>query len=425
MGIKEDLLAALNEGGPMNIQALRETSPEIKGKNVQARLWELRRDGLVERHEDGTYVALAEPTPPQDTSLVSPNGKTPPEGAETPPKRSKRDVRGAQAGQELDEPLSGDEEEWQKLLKDCDVKKGINPVTRTVFRGDPTDLDFVTDVLMDAKAFINPGQRKMIIRYWSDYVEQPISERLSARLDRTEAPKGADDKAEAVDDLGLGWSIEKDDDGEWGPVAGGELSQVQAVKSAAQMNVARRPRRRRDEEDGDGDRRRDGPMGLTDLLALVDRLKPDKSDTDDKVTALEQRLDDSRELLAAEREARFTAKLDDLTTTMHSLASRDPVTMYSRAKETVMAFEGPPQSLVTDPSPTVQLVKDVGDKIDRNMNRIAGHMEQLMLRQAGDYEPEHTSDGAAQDERAERLGERMNQSPRSRELGGQLWPQEE
>jgi hypothetical protein len=421
MGIKDELLAALAEGGPMNIEALRESSPEIKGKNVQARLWELRRDGLVERREDGTYVALAEPTAPQGTSLVSPNGVTAPEGTEKPPRRSRGDVKGAQAAQELDEPLSGDEGEFQKLLKDCDVKKGINVVTRTVFRGDSHDLDHVTDVLIDAKAFINPGQRKMIIRYWSDYTEQDLSERLSARLDRTDGPKADDDKDAAVDELGVGWGIEKDDDGEWGPVAGGEMSQVQAVKAAAQMNVTRRPRRRRDEEDGDGDRRRDGPMTFENMLTLVERLKPDKGDDDDKIARLEERLDQQREQLAVEREERHSAKIEELTASIQSLAQRDPVTMYQKAKETVYAFEGEPRSLVTDPSPTVQLVKDVGDKLDKNLNRIAGLGEQFLLRNQGEYEPEHTSDEAAQDERAERLSNRINQSDRSRELGTDLF----
>jgi hypothetical protein len=279
----------------------------------------------------------------------------------------------------------------------------------------------VIDVLNDAKAFINPGQRKMIIRYWADYIEEGLTDRQLARLDRTESPKSADDKGEAVDELGIGWGIEKDDDGEWAPVAAGEMSQTQAVRAAAQMNATRRPRRRRDEDDGDGDRRRDGLGSLSDILAIVERLKPEKSDTDDRLERMEERLETQREQLAVEREGRMADRISELTTTMQSLASRDPVTMYQRAKETVMAFEGPTQPLVTDPSPTVQLVKDVGDKFDKNMNRLAGVAEQFLLRNQGEYEPEHTSDEAAQDERAGRLSSRISQSDRSRQLGEDLF----
>jgi hypothetical protein len=421
MSIKEDLLKLLSESGPLKIDAIQNSSPEIKSKNVSARLWELRSEGKIERHEDGTYVALVEPEAPKEIAVVSANGVEPAEGAQTAPRRSRGDVKGPQAAQELDEPLSGDEGEFQRLLKDCDIKKGVNVITRTVFRGDSHDLDHVIDVLNDAKAFINPGQRKMIIRYWADYIEEGLTDRQLARLDRTESPKSADDKGEAVDELGIGWGIEKDDDGEWAPVAAGEMSQTQAVRAAAQMNATRRPRRRRDEDDGDGDRRRDGLGSLSDILAIVERLKPEKSDTDDRLERMEERLETQREQLAVEREGRMADRISELTTTMQSLASRDPVTMYQRAKETVMAFEGPTQPLVTDPSPTVQLVKDVGDKFDKNMNRLAGVAEQFLLRNQGEYEPEHTSDEAAQDERAGRLSSRISQSDRSRQLGEDLF----
>ena len=421
MTIKNDLLIALNDAGPMKYGQIVEYSPELSKKNIQARLWELRRDGKVEHAEDGTYTALVEPDAPKPVAIVATNGATPDGGSAKAPKRGKGDVKGPQAAVELDEPLSGDEAEFQKLLKDMDVKKGINVITRTVFRGDPYDLDHVTDVLMDAKAFVNPGQRKMILRYWSDYTEQDLTERLVARLDRTEGPKADDDKDAAVDELGVGWGIEKDDDGEWGPVAGGELSQVQAVKAAAQMNVTRGRGRRRDSDDGDRPAHRDGPFNLEGILAIVDRLKPEKAEDDGRLQRLEEKLEDQREQLAIEREGRLTDKLGEMAQQITSLANRDPVTVYQKAKETVLAFEGSPSPMVTDSSPTVQLAKDVGDKVDRNMNRIAGLLEQVMLRNQGEYSPEHASTPEAQEDRAERLGNRMDQSDRSNQLGQDLF----
>lgn len=421
MTIKNDLLIALNDAGPMKYAQIVEYSPELSKKNIQARLWELRRDGKVEHAEDGTYTALAEPDVPKPVAIVATNGATPDGGSAKAPKRSSGDVKGPQAAAELDEPLSGDEAEFQKLLKDMDVKKGINVITRTVFRGDPYDLDHVTDVLMDAKAFVNPGPRKMILRYWSDYTEQDLTERLIARLDRTEGARADDDKDAAVDELGIGWGIEKDRDGEWGPSAGGEMTQVQAVKAAAQMNVTRGRGRPRDDDGGDGGGRRAEPFGVEQVLAIIDRLKPDKGDTDEKLQRLEERLEDQREALAAEREGRLTDKLGEMAQQITSLANRDPVTAYQKAKETVYAFEGDRQPMVTDSSPTVQLAKDVGDKVDKNMNRVVGLLEQVLLRNQGEYSPEHASTPEAQEDRAERLGDRMTQTARSEALGRDLF----
>ena len=69
----------------------------------------------------------------------------------------------------------------------------------------------------------------------------------------------------------------------------------------------------------------------------------------------------------------------------------------------------------------MQLAKDVGDKVDRNMNRIAGLLEQVVLRGQGEYSPEHASTPEAQEDRAERLGDRLTQSPRSEALGRDLF----
>ena len=86
------------------------------------------------------------------------------------------------------------------------------------------------------------------------------------------------------------------------------------------------------------------------------------------------------------------------------------------------AIEGPRQvPVVTDQSPTVQLIKDQSDKLDKNMNRLAGILERTMLRGQEDVIPKEHSTPEERDQRAERLLGRMEQAGRSRELRRDLF----
>ena len=86
------------------------------------------------------------------------------------------------------------------------------------------------------------------------------------------------------------------------------------------------------------------------------------------------------------------------------------------------AIEGPRQvPTVTDQSPTVQLIKDQSDKLDKNMNRLVGLLERAILRGQEDVIPEEHSTPEERDQRAERLLGRMEQATRSRELRQELF----
>lgn len=140
-----------------------------------------------------------------------------------------------------------------------------------------------------------------------------------------------------------------------------------------------------DEEEGDtsaGKRRRRGG-GRDPILTLpIERAFPDKDSRDDEVKAL-------REELNREREARQEERFNRLEGMVSSALNRNPVQDYLEMKQQVEAIEGPRQPpVVTDQSPTVQLIKDQSDKLDKNMNRLAGVLERAMLRGQEDVVPE-------------------------------------
>jgi DNA-binding Lrp family transcriptional regulator len=65
--LKQSLLKTLNEDGPQTTAQLkvRIRRLQIRDRTVLARLWELRRDGKVERDDAGVYTALVQPDAPR------------------------------------------------------------------------------------------------------------------------------------------------------------------------------------------------------------------------------------------------------------------------------------------------------------------------------------------------------------------------
>ncbi|MDP3063630.1 MAG: hypothetical protein Q8O40_10560, partial [Chloroflexota bacterium] len=75
-------------------------------------------------------------------------------------------------------------------------------------------------------------------------------------------------------------------------------------------------------------------------------------------------------------------------------------------------------------SPTVTLIQDQTNKLDKNVNRVVGLIERLAIRGKGEEEfiPEEGGTPEEQDSRATRLLKRMNEADRSRELRRDLFP---
>jgi hypothetical protein len=417
MSVSDDILRALNEGGPMAIQQLYEATGHKK-KTLQSKLYELRQAGKVARSQDGVYEVLATSGQGdnEDEDILPPSATDRP----GPQSREARDTPGPQAqASPLRQPLSGDQEKFRALLQDCDVKKALDTITETFFAGDPEDLEHLASVLDDARAYVSPLQRRLIVRYWARYIKRDVPPLLEERLTHQESEKGERSRpgSEFVEDIG--WKVEKDKDGDWVPRPGGDLSYEKALKYAATMNATRGSSAEEDageEEEGGGGRKRRRGGGRDPILTLlIERAFPDKDSRDDEIRALREELD-------REREARQEERFNRLEGMVSSALSRNPVQEYMEMKQQVEAIEGPRQPpIVTDQSPTVQLIKDQSDKLDKNMNRLVGILERAVLRGQEEVIPEEHSTPEERDKRAERLLGRMEQATRSRELRQELF----
>jgi len=418
MSVSDDIQQVLKERGPMALQQLNETTGHKK-KTLQSKLYELRQAGKVARSADGLYqaVAAAPEAEDEDADVLPP----PPQDRPGPQSREARDTPGPQAqASPPRQPLSGDQEKFRSLLQDCDVRKALDTITETFFAGDPEDLEHLASVLDDARAYVGPLQRRLIVRYWARYIKRDIPPLLDERLSHQDGEKGegARDGSRFVEDLG--WKVEKDRDGDWVPRPGGELSYEKALRYAATLNATRSSAAdeggdAEDEEAPAGKRRRRGGARDPLLTLLIEKAFPDKDDRDEEVKAL-------REELGREREARQEERFSRLESMIGSALNKNPFQEYLEIKQQVEAIEGPRQvPTVTDQSPTVQLIKDQSDKLDKNMNRLVGLAERAILRGKDEVIPEEHSTPEERDKRAERLLGRMEQAGRSRELRRELF----
>ena len=398
MTIRESVLKALTERGPQSISDLR-VATNLKRRQVEDALNDLNAQGKVERMEDGTFRALA--GQPESAAPGSPPAGGSPAADE-----------GTQ-----NQPLSGDQDEFRRLLQDCDVRKALDTITKTFFAGDPEDLNHLASVLEDARAYVQPLYKRMIVRYWARYIHREVPPILDELLNRPEGDKGDRNRpgADLMEDIG--WKMVKDRDGDFVALPGGELTYEKALRYAATTMASRGSPK--GEVGGDDDepttdkRRRGGQDPLVTLL--LDRLLPKEGGSDDKVAVLEAKLEKLQEDARA-------AEMSELKGMVAAIANRDPIADFLAMKERLVLIDGGPRGPeVTDQSPVVQLYKDTSHMMDKNVNRLVGMMEQLMLRGAGELVPEDTSTPAEREAKAEALLAEMDQGDRSRALRKELF----
>ena len=425
MTASEDILRALNEHGPLKFREIVDRTG-IKKNTVRGRLYDMSTTDnppRVARDAEDRYQALVAAKP---AALPSPNGHSDEPPPAAGPEPSVVHHPGPQANTEpLRQPISGDQEHFHALLKDCDVKKGLDTISQTVFAGDPEDLEYVLQCLEDARAFVQPLSRRLIMRHWAVFTHRSIPEDLEERMTGGEgSSKSGKEPEHPLEDLGLGWQVSKDRDGEWVPKTNGDLSYKEALRMAATMN-ATRPQRDEGEEDGDSPRGRRSDFQTTLLEKLLDNTLSGngkrESPDDDRFRKLEEELAKNREDLAREREERANERMQKMENMLAAALNRDPIEQFFAMREKLALFDGPPQPMVTDQSPTVQLIKDSSDKFDKGMNRVAGVIEQVVLRAQGDYVPEEHSSDDERERRAAELAGRMEQSDRSQDLRKDLF----
>ncbi|MDP3061784.1 MAG: ArsR family transcriptional regulator, partial [Chloroflexota bacterium] len=347
----EQIMALLMQQ-PMTVGELVEKTGWTQ-KTVSARLYGLK--GKVAKADDGRYQVVPKTPDP-------PGGITPPSPRAT---------------------LSADQAKFRSMLDDCGVKQAQDTITETFFAGDPEDLDHLVAVLEDARAYVPPLQKRMIVRYWASFRQREMPAGLEARLAGGVTEKeGEDGGGRFMDDIG--WKIEKDRDGEWVARPGGELKTYkEALRWAGTMNAARSSAGDDggdEEEEGApaGKRRRRGGGRDPFMALLIERAFPDpnKADPrDDEIKKLRERVE---EMDKAQQEDR----MDRLESMIAGLANRDPLAEFAQLQERY-AVLAPSRGDGTT-SPTVTLIQDQTNKLDKNVNRVVGLIERLAIRGKGE-----------------------------------------
>ncbi len=425
MKTRDLVLKALSDGA----QGLQEVHDATGGNKVTlgAALKKLRAEGLVDM-SDATTGALAEK---REYSLTEEGASKAAELPDLPPpnarkphrKPPKGDVGDSTQDQEDEQlPLSGDEEKFKVLLKDSGVDRALGVITEMFFDGDTEDLGFLWQVLEDAKSYVRPGARKMVMAYWAQYIKTSIPRELQERMNLDDAPPGnqRDDKEEYVSDIG--WKTLKDKAGDWVPRPGGDLTYKDALRWSATMNATKNERESVSEDGADHSpveaNGAEPVPSFTEsiMLRLLDKMftekEPEKDDgKDEQLRLLREQLEQMREDRHQDQLTQVKSELEDkMMATNQELAG--------------MIRELRTQSGVTDNSPTVQLVKDASDKFERSVDRLAGVGERVLLKtQGGEAEPEEEEE-TSPDEDEKRAGElldRMDQNAQSRKLRVELF----
>lgn len=381
---------------------------KLKYQQVRRRLGDLMNEGAVARDGEGgeaTYYigSGARPPPVQETSAEDGQDSGAPRGD----------------GDEDREPLSGDEQKFRRLLKDAGVQRAHSTITENFFSGgQPDDLYHLVDVLDAAKAYITPGQRNLIVDNWSRYQRRDLPEDLKRRLGEADGRRGKDagDEEPGGESYGLGWRVERDADGVFQPLVGGDYkTHEEASRVAGRLNVSASGVTKKSVGDelglsvvgGPGEKRPfilelldrayaprgDGDKGLSlaDILAIMDHSKPQGDN--EEVKAL-------REQVQRLTEAQFTREMAELRQIVTAIANRDPLKDYLELQERLNIIR--PQSDTGD-SPTVKVIRDGTDKMERSLDRAVGLAERFMIR-SHPFKPEE-GDEEADERTAGRLAD--------------------
>jgi len=222
---------------------------------------------------------------------------------------------------------------------------------------------------------------------------------------------------------GQGWRVGKDKHGDWAALPGGPMAYDEAVAAAERRALIDSYATPTTEEEGvdgeEGDegkpRRTGGKRGesMLDYMMkkLVDNLVDGQKGGGDGESAEVKRLTDRIENMERERQEERFERLEGLVA---QAVNRDPWDDYDRiqAMKDRLGVGGP---TVTDQSPAVQLIKDSTDKVDKNVNRLVGIVERVVLR-SDEFRPEETRTHEEREDKAGQLLDTARSGDRRRRL---------
>ncbi|KKK90638.1 hypothetical protein LCGC14_2721010, partial [marine sediment metagenome] len=279
--------------------------------------------------------------------------------------------------------------------------------------------------------WVTPRHRRLVMEWWARTRGLPFEEDEYAFVPEAEAKakkgaRGEEDEPAAGQtmDAGVGWKIEKDDDGDWVAIPGGPLpTYKEALEAAKQRQVlaayAKRPASgaddNGDDEEGERPSRKGGKRGDSIVEKMMMKMVDKMLDGDQGKGSVEsetiQRLMDRIDQMDKDRQEERMERLEGMVA--QSLA-RDPWEDYDRISQMKERLGGGAPA-VTDQSPAVQLIKDSTDKMDKNVGRLVGIMERIVLRD-GDIKLENTRTPEAREDKAAELLETVQDRARSRGL---------
>jgi len=435
--IAEQVITTLYNEGPMDCHGMMQYIKGVEYRSVSTQCLLLEKQGLIVRDNDRVWSLRDGVTP---RTLVDGTLEDSPEDDEqdsdgegdgsTPARASGR--RSPQVQKKEGIPLD-QKQMFIQELKNIGVqpKEAIPTIASLFFDGDIDDLSWLNHVLLKSAAgFVNHKQRRLIMDWWSHsrglpYAEDemfpdPEPETRAKKGSRQEEKEAAQ---EAALDAGVGWRVEKDSDGEWVAVPGGPIqSYLQAQELAKQRQVIAayskaNPRNEPDddepEEEGPARRggRRGGSIVEKMMLRLLDGMLDGNKGRSSAESETIARLTDRIEQMERDRNEERFERMEGLVA---QALSRDPWDEYdkiNRMKER-LGVGGP---VVTDQSPAVQLIKDSTDKLDKNVGRLVGIVERVVLRE-GDIKLEETRSPEQREQKADELLGTVQSRSRSRGL---------
>lgn len=430
--IMTQVVQVLLDHGPMKVADMMNHITGVEQKSVHNKCLELEKLSLLTRDADDVW-SLREGVTAETLTSGELKGSKKPAGAApaapstpaAPPVPPPPPVPKS-AGAPLDQ---------QQMFMSHLVGIGVSPkeaiptITDIFFSGDISSLTWLNQVLQkEAMGFITQNQRRLIVSWWAHtrglpYKDEdfPILEEEAAKgkkaAPKEEPKKGA---AKLMEDAGIGWKVIKDKDGDWVAVPGGIMTQEEATAAAerratiAAMSLggaaatAEEPA-----EGGEGKpvpRAPKAPRSFQDIFMekAVDHFFDEKKGRGDEdspqMKALSDQVRKQTETIERMREEREQEWRDRVDANIAEIASRDPWSDPGQVARIRQAIGYQPPG-VTDSSPAVQLLKDATDKMDKNVNRLTGLVERVVLK-GDEFRPEETRTQAEKEAKAgELLGE--------------------
>ena len=423
--IKDKILSAIKAKTALTEKGL----VELLGSKdeVHRRVWDLVKEGTLTKSEDGVYkfaegvdtaailnVELEELKPLKET--------TSPDKDKESSKDKDKDTKDDEVEKnELGIPLDP-RYKFMDLLKRVVVKPDsiIPTLTEAVFNGDIDSLKWLDNVvLQQARGYITNTQHRLIRNYWANPRNLPYNPN---EFDEEETPKskrksGKDGSVELSDDEDEDWGIRKDKSGEWVAVPGiGHWTQEMAESKAAKRQALQAFFKGDDGEAVEsGKKEKDKSGGSSDILfeRMIEFMFDQMGDKGDnkEVALLRKEIAQLRDAQDREWKQSMEARMVDIL----NQTNRDPFEQYELMKRKRQEL-GLDKPTVTYSSPAVQMIKDVGDKADKQLERLIGLGERFFIREGVEYKPEETRSPQAREQKANELLGTVQDREKSRQI---------